>query len=398
MKYWKQISVIFIFSALIILVMVTTATDRPTVEASLVVASSPQNNLSFARADSPREFSFPADHGPHPEFQTEWWYYTGNLVADDGQRFGYQLTFFRRALLPVEDVHARNSAWATSQVYMAHFALSAVDEGEYFAFERFARGAADLAGARSEPFQVWLEDWSVVEVPLNKEKCPETVPPPCNYQLTAKQGDVILDLFLSDAKGPILQGDQGYSRKGAELGQASYYYSLTRLETKGFLQVGKQRLQVTGLSWMDHEFSTSALSMEQVGWDWFSFQFSDGSELMLFQIRRNDGSIDPFSSGTWIAPDGSTTHIEQDEFLIQVTDNWKSPSSKATYPAGWRIDIPALNLTLQAEPSLADQELRVSYTYWEGTVQAFGSRDGFPFQGSGYVELTGYLESMGGEF
>jgi predicted secreted hydrolase len=212
------------------------------------------------------------------------------------------------------------------------------------------------------------------------------------------QEGLALDLVLTDLKGPILQGDGGYSPKGPQPGNASYYYSLTRLETSGTIQVADTVHEVTGLSWMDHEWSTSALAPDQVGWDWFSFQFDDGSELMVFQLRKEDGSIDPFSSGTLIAPDGSTRHLDRDAFEIRVEDTWRSPRTGATYPARWSISVPAEDLMLTIDPHLVDQELTVSYAYWEGAVRVEGERAGQAIRGDGYVEMTGYAGSMQGQF
>ncbi len=340
----------------------------------------------FQRANGPREWDFPTDFGPHPDYQTEWWYYTGNLQAETGEHFGYQLTFFRRALLPVQERDERDSAWGTEQVYMAHFALTDVAAKEHYAFERFTRGAAGLADAQAEPFQVWLENWQVVQTGENE------------YHLRAEQDGVGLDLQMKDIKAPIFHGDQGYSQKGPDPGNASYYFSQTRLKSEGVVEVNNTTYPVTGLSWMDHEFSTSALSKGQVGWDWFSIQLDNGSELMIFQIRRSENSIDPFSSGTWISPRGETIHLDQEHFKFQVLDTWQSATSGGEYPAAWRLQIPTLQLTLEIEPYVADQEMEVSYAYWEGAVKVSGEMDGQAVAGHGYVEMTGYSASMEGEF
>jgi predicted secreted hydrolase len=371
-------------SLLIVLVAVLLRPGEPEVQAQLVAIG--DEATGFARAEGPRPLQFPADHGPHPDYQTEWWYYTGNLENSDGRHFGYQVTFFRRALVPPAQRQDRSSNWATDQVYMAHFALTDVAGRRHQAFERFARGAAGLAGAQAAPYGVWLEDWSVEEVEPNVA------------HLRAAQEDLALDLLLMDSKGPVLQGDGGYSQKGPEPGNASYYYSQTRLETRGTVQVGGALYQVDGLSWLDHEFSTSALGPDQVGWDWFALQLDDGSELMVFQIRKADGGVDPFSSGTLVAPDGSTRHLSHDDFEIGVSATWRSPRSGATYPARWTVEVPTADLTLEIEPSLADQELNVSYTYWEGAVQIRGEQAGSAISGSGYVEMTGYASSMQGQF
>ena len=369
-----------------------------------VVTSGPAGHSApdtsgFQRALAPQPFNFPLDFGPHPEFQTEWWYYTGNLDAMDGRHFGYQLTFFRRALLPPNKIPTRKSDWATSQVYMAHFALTDVAGKQYQAVERLSRGAAGLAGAQSEPFQVWLRDWQVTSTGKDSYQL--------QAQATGSDGQPFaINLKLVDLKGPVLQGDRGYSQKGPEPGQASYYFSQTRLKTSGSIQAGGQPVDVQGYSWMDHEYSTSALGDQQIGWDWFAIQFenpgtdqtSQMSELMVFQLRRADGSLDPFSGGTLVNPDGSTLALTRDQVEIEVLDQWQSPHSGATYPSGWSVKVPPANLSLTITPYLRDQELNVSYAYWEGAVKISGSIEGSPVSGSGYVELTGYSGSMGGEF
>jgi predicted secreted hydrolase len=355
-------------------------------QARLIAAGEPPDG--FERADGPRTFDFPADHGPHPAYQTEWWYYTGSLMAADGRAFGYQLTFFRRALVPVKDQTERPSDWAADQIYMAHFAITDVAGGEHRAFERFSRGAAELAGAEALPYRVWLENWQAEETA------------PGEYRLMAEVDDLSLELTLSEAKDPVLQGEDGYSRKGPEPGDASYYYSLTRLQSDGMVNVGGEVFEVSGLSWMDHEFSTSALSEGQVGWDWYSIQLGDGSEVMLYTIRREDGSVDTRSEGTYVAPDGETLHLNHvdGDYTVEVLDTWRSPASGAVYPARWRIQIPQTGLDITVEPVLAAQELVVSYAYWEGMVRIEGRSGEQDVTGSGYVELTGYAGSMAGQF
>lgn len=390
MKRWIGLGLIV--GLFVIAYLVASRQNTRTVRAQLVMSTDALANqrsnalTDYARADGPRLLNFPADFGPHDDFQTEWWYYTGNLQSSDGRHFGYQLTFFRRALVPPSQRQVRPSGWAADQAYMAHLALTDVAGKRYQSFERLSRGAAGLAGAQAEPFGVWLEDWSIVQVG------------PDVYHLHAAQNDITLDLTLRDLKGPILQGDRGYSQKGAQPGNASYYYSLTRLASSGTVRVGGASYQVNGLSWMDHEFSTSYLTPDQIGWDWFALQLDDGSELMLFQIRRKDGSIDPFASGTFVAPDGTTRWLHRDDFQITVNATWRSPHSGATYPAAWTVKIPALDLTLDIKPYLADQELDVSFRYWEGAVQVRGGRQGRVLSGNGYIELTGYAGSMAGQF
>jgi predicted secreted hydrolase len=342
----------------------------------------------FARAEGPRRFDFPTDYGPHPDFQTEWWYYTGNLATAEGRQFGYQLTFFRRALTPPTEREARASDWAAEQVYMAHFALTDVAGRQHQAFERFSRGAVGLAGAASPPYRVWLEDWRVEQ----EGDDPDVI------HMYATQDDIAIDLHLIDRKGPTLQGERGYSRKGADPGNASYYYSQTSLETAGTVQLGEQAYPVEGWSWKDHEFSTSALAAEQVGWDWFALQLDDGSDLMVFQIRKTDGTVDRFSSGTLVLPDGAKQHLSLDDFEIDVRSTWRSPHTGASYPSRWTVKVPRADLLLDIEPYLADQELNVSYVYWEGAVRFEGQRADKSLSGAGYVEMTGYAGSMQEQF
>jgi predicted secreted hydrolase len=340
----------------------------------------------YTRVEGPRPLVFPRDHGPHPDYLTEWWYYTGNLQAADGRRFGYQLTFFRRAIEPPAQRVERASAWAAQQVYMAHFAVTDVSAGQFYAFERFERGAAGLAGARGAPvFSVWLHDWQVEQTSAD------------TFRLRAADGDVALALDLTNRKGITLQGDAGYSRKGPQPGNASTYYSMTRLESRGSLRIAGSEIAVEGWSWLDREISTSVLGAGQVGWDWFAIQLNDGSELMAYTLRRADGTIDGFSKGAFIAADGTVTPLARADFEILPEGAWRSPHSGAAYPARWRITLPGQGLELTVTPQVADQELNVSVIYWEGTVRVEGRRAGAPVSGYGYAELTGYAQSMEGE-
>ena len=381
----KKARLIFLFlvaSALAVTFAIRSNSEPGNISAQ--VLSTPVVVSGFSSADEPRPFSFPADFGPHPDFQVEWWYYTGNLETAEGRHFGYQLTIFRRALLPPNQFLVRSSDWATNQIYMGHFALTDVQDESFHAFERFERGAAGLAGAENKPYHVWLEDWDIKQM---GEK---------SYLLSASNEGISLELQLSDQKGPVLQGVAGYSQKGPQPGNASYYYSQTKLLTKGKLQIDEEIFAVNGFSWKDHEYSTSALSTDQVGWDWFSIQLADGYELMLYQIRRTDGSIDPFSSGTLIAPDGSTQTLGATDFVIVSKDTWRSPHSGALYPMSWVLQIPSADLELKLEPFLQDQELNLSFIYWEGAVQIAGAHNGQTIKGAGYVEMTGYADPIGG--
>ncbi len=333
----------------------------------------------YARATGPRELAFPADHGPHPAYRNEWWYFTGNLRTDRGRRFGFELTFFRIALAPRPPEHP--SAWATRQVYMAHLALTDVAAGRFHAFERFARGAVGLAGARASPFRVWLEDWTVAEREADG-----------SWSLRAGQGEVELELALQPLKPLVLQGEDGLSRKGPEPGNASYYYSLPRIRARGRVRAGGEDFEVDGLAWMDREWSTSALGPGQAGWDWFALHLSNGYDLMLYSLRREDGTTDPHGLGALIGPDGGVRRLERRAARIEVLETWTSPRG-GTYPAAWRLTVPGADLHLTLEPWLADQELAVSVRYWEGAVSARGTQAGEPVEGEGYAELTGYARA-----
>lgn len=353
----------------------TATTTR--LQLSTLLAGDPTGH---ARALTPRDFTFPADHGPHPDFRTEWWYLTGNLETPTGRRFGYQFTLFRNAVAPAGTVSEdATSAWATRQLYMAHFALTDVAGERFHAFERFARGAAGLAGAESAPLRVWLEDWQLTGT--------EAGPP---FRLQAAEGDFTLDLELTPSKPLVLQGDAGLSQKGREPGNASYYYAYTRLATRGTVRIDGEALPVDGASWFDREWSTSALEENQSGWDWFALQLDDGSDLMVYQVRRDDGSADPLSSGSFVAADGAKTKLAATDFELDVLDRWTSPTTGADYPSRWRLTLPAQDLELTIEPLLADQELDLTVLYWEGAVEVGGTRLGRPVAGRGYVELAGY--------
>ena len=337
------------------------------------------DDAGYAKALEPRQFEFPADHGPHPEFRNEWWYVTGNVDADDGRRFGYELTIFRFSLSP--DIADSPSAWRSNQVYIAHLAVTDADGDRFFVSQRYSRGAVGLAGASSDPFRVWIDDWSIGDTP-------ET---PDSWRLSAHGDDFGIDVRLRPLKAPVLNGDAGLSQKSADPGNASYYYSMTRLATTGVIRVDGRDIPVNGLSWLDREWSTSALAANQVGWDWFALQLSDGSDLMFYQLRLRDGRQDPMSAGTLVSPAGVATHISAEEIRIRVEDEWDSPAG-GTYPSGWTLEMPGRGLVLRISPVIANQELFTTVRYWEGAVDVAGESDGKPVSGRGYVELTGYAD------
>ncbi|MDE3089729.1 MAG: carotenoid 1,2-hydratase [Chloroflexota bacterium] len=379
--------VLFVLFGLVALgilsIVLIRSAQPPAVGAEIVGLRSSDSIAGFARADHMRTFSFPLDHGPHPDFQTEWWYYTGNLDAADGRHFGYQLTFFRRAITPT--ARTRESDWATNQIYFAHFAITDAKNNDHWATERFSRGAAGLAGASGDPYHVWLENWEVTS--LNAEGS--------RVQLRAEDAGRAVALTLNAVKPLVLHGDLGLSQKSSGAGNASYYISFTRLATTGAMTINGETLSVGGNSWMDHEFSTTVLGENAIGWDWFSIQLSDQREVMFFQIRRKDGSIEPLSSGTLVDPDGSTRALAREQVQIQVLDTWTSPKSGGRYPARWSVAIPSADIQLTLKPYIADQEMDISIVYWEGAVAITGRSNGAAVSGSGYVEMTGYAAGSG---
>lgn len=327
------------------------------------------------------KFSFPADHASHDEFKTEWWYYTGHLQSKQGRKFGYELTFFRSAV-DIED-GVKNSQWKLDNVYMAHFALTDLEGKRFYYDQVLNRPALNLAGANTDKYEVWNGPWSAK---LDKNR----------HLLVAKTKDYAIDLTLVSEKPPVEHGKNGVSQKASCKGCASHYYSLTRMKTNGTVTLNKQTFSVVGNSWMDHEFGSNQLTAEQVGWDWFSVQLKDGTELMLYIMRKADGTIDENSSATMVHADGKSDHLTRDQFAIKATDYWTSPKSKGKYPSGWEVTIPSKDIKLRITPELKDQELvtdkTTAVTYWEGACSVSGTATGRRISGDAYVELTGYSE------
>ena len=339
----------------------------------------------FRIATEGYHYAFPRDHGSHEEFRTEWWYYTGQLTAKDGRPFGYQLTFFRRGM-PRDHVKTLPSQWSVTQLYLAHFAVSDLNKGRFHYAEKISRAGLDKAGAARDRLHVWIDRWSA--------ESPSAAPG--TQTLHAADGGLALQLTVSPEKPLVVHGTDGISRKGSAAGQASHYYSFTRLATTGTLTIGNESFDVTGTSWMDHEFGSADLDKDLIGWDWFSLQLDDQTELMLYRLRRADGSADPVSSGTLIDRNGHGHHLSIGDINLEPTSYWTSPTSRARYPQRWRLTIPSQQLSLELVPLMAEQELSTTrstqVTYWEGAIEARGTTQGRPIQGKGYMELTGYAE------
>ena len=333
----------------------------------------------FARAIEPREFRFPDDHGPHPAYRNEWWYVTAHLHDPEGQRVTLMLTFFRFGLSPEPE----SNDWRSSQVYMAHFALLDQASDRHLHGERLQRAALGLAGAERAPYRVWLQDWSLVG--QMDDLFPAT--------LQLKHDSVDISLSLQPAKPPVLQGEQGLSQKSAEPGNASYYYAYTRLHAEGQITLDGQSRQLTGQAWMDREFGSSALAEDQIGWDWFSLQLSNGHELMIYQMRRADGSIDPYSHGAWIDAEGNKQHLPAGSYQVDTLDYWQAADGRARYPARWRIQLQQPELNIELAPLRDDQEMRnTRFRYYEGAIDGQGQMSGQAIKVQGFVEMTGHAE------
>lgn len=334
----------------------------------------------FRLAVPPYAFAFPADHASHPEFQIEWWYYTGHLSAG-ARRFGFEMTFFRVGLPRAQA--ARSSAWASRDLVFLHLALTDEQGRRFHSHDAAHRAALGIAGADSSRYRVWLEGSEAWLAPDLR-----------THRLVGRAPAFALDLSLAPTKPPVIHGEDGVSQKTPGEGNGSHYYSLTRLEVAGTLALGEDSLSVRGQAWMDHEFASNRLSATHRGWDWFSVQLDDGRDLMLYQLRRADGSVEPFSHGTLVERDGRTRTLTSDAFRITPTGEWISARTKARYPMGWRLEVPSEALELTLSPTLTDQELIArtmgGIVYWEGSVRVRGTSRGAPVTGLGYTELTGY--------
>jgi predicted secreted hydrolase len=341
-----------------------------------------QDDPGFAKANEPRPLTFPADHGSHPQFRTEWWYFTGNLESTDGNLYGFELTFFRVGLRPPEADSPRRSAWGKNQIWMAHLAVTDAAKHRFVARERIAREALDLAGSEQAPTRVWVKGWFAARSDDSEHE---------RWRLSARDEGIGLQLNLATDEAPVLNGEAGLDRKGPEPGNASYYYSLPRLATTGVLELDGGEIAVQGSAWMDREWSTSALADDVAGWEWFGLRLSDGGSLMFYRLRRRDGTADAFSGGMLVDGAGRQRRLRRDDVELTPIDYWTSPLGGTRYPIGWRLKVPSAQLALEIRPYVPDQELNLSVRYWEGAVKGAGTGpDGSHVTADGYLELAGY--------
>jgi predicted secreted hydrolase len=326
------------------------------------------------------KYVFPRDYWAHRDFKTEWWYYNGYLNGPEGRHFGYQMTFFRVGFIPGPRPK-EGSLWQIRDVYIAHLAVTDIERKTFHFQEKASRGNLGLAGAEKDRYRVWVETWQVSD----KGK---------GHAIQAGDENLSLSLQVIPTRPPLIHGIDGVSQKGHGTGRASHYYSLTRMETQGIIKIKGKEIPVQGTSWMDHEFGSNQLQETQIGWDWFSIQLDNGLDLMLYQLRHEDGRVDLHSSGTLAGPDFLKAHLSFSDFKIRISNYWKSPRSGAVYPSFWEIDLPQQALRLTLVPMTADQELMTPQsariTYWEGIVKVRGTYQERTVEGKGYVEMTGY--------
>ncbi len=337
----------------------------------------------FAKAVKGKQISFPTDHGAHPDFRQEWWYYTGNLVSDSGDLFGYQLTIFRFAL-PPQNV-SLDSKWQTSSTWMAHFAITDVTANQFYFTDDFSRGALGLAGTKTDPFSVWLNRWSVKELESTCSNC-------LAMQLKAGMGDIEIDLQLKSSSPPVLQGDNGFSKKNADGTVASYYYSYPSLGSSGTIRIGETVHSVTGSSWMDREWSSAVLAKGQSGWDWFALHLDAHTQLMLFQVRDSQNPANTYRTAHLIRNDGDNVIFESESISMTEIDWWKSPTTGSNYPVAWQFSSEKkdASFSITVRPQIQNQELDLAFRYYEGAVFVEGEVIDKEIKGKGYMELTGY--------
>jgi predicted secreted hydrolase len=359
--------------------LVPTLVLFPALTAFLALAETPDG---WKLAELGYQFHFPQDYGPHPDYRTEWWYLTGNLQTADGKEFGYELTFFRYGYRSPEQRTPVKSRFVMDDVKFAHFTITDVQANRFHVAERTSRGAYGDAGFLSGSRLAWIDDW---ELDFGQ-----------HFEAKAENNGCSIDLELGPEKQPVLQGQNGYSRKASSGEHASEYYSITRMHTQGILVIEGQKFQVCGLSWFDREWSTNQLAPNQAGWNWFGIHLDDGSDFMIYQMRMKDGAIDSSSNGKWIDRDGHTLDIGNGEFVLQPTRFWTTADKRATYPIGWRLKIEKLGLDAEIETPVEDQELNVGVRYWEGCVRISGTRNQQPVKGKGYLELTGFAGGIPG--
>ena len=360
--------------ALVALVWLVQRVEQPGPDAVGVSGTALLNAApdAFRRVTGPEPLSFPADHAVHPGYRNEWWYFTGNLTDPAGRRFGFQFTLFRFAVAPGERLA---SDFDSDAIWMAHLAVSDVAGKRFISEERFARGALGLAGASADEW--WLRDWMVTRTDDG-------------WRLRAQLDEAALDLDLVPRKPIVLQGDAGYSQKGPAQGNASRYYSVTRMAAEGRLVLDGQATRVEGLAWLDREWGSSQLGPGIAGWDWFALQLDDGRDLMLYRLRTEAGEASRFSAGVLVEPDGEYRVLSREDFEFEEIRRWRDRRG-VDWPVAWRIRLPAEGMEFDVRPAFDAQRWYATVGYWEGAVDVIDPADQRSL-GRGYLELSGYAD------
>ncbi len=334
----------------------------------------------------PLEFSFPRDHGSHPDYRTEWWYFTGQIESAEGRKFGYQFTIFRVGMIAGE-AQPGESAMRPRQLLAGHFAIADMDEKTFQFAERFRRIGAGFADASEDDMHAWIGDWEIQRVDGDV------------VAITAhdNESQIGVEFQLEPVKPIVFQEAGGYSKKGDEEGNASAYLSWTRMKTAGTVFLRGEDYTVQGHSWFDHEWGSSQLGVGVEGWDWFGLHLDDGRDLMIYGLRRSDGELIPQSGGTLVDQDGTAHPLTRDDFTMTALRTWTSPDTNAEYPIEWRVEIPKNDISFSVKPSIDHAEMNTTQslgvTYWEGPVKLVGQTTG-----RGYMELSGYATHLEGRF
>jgi predicted secreted hydrolase len=338
---------------------------HPSIAIALLAVTLAAGGPAWREAIPGYHYQFPRDHFEHQDFRTEWWYYTGNVVDAHGKRFGFELVFFRQGQNRTSD---NPSTWAVKDLYLAHAALTDIDGRHFWYAERPNREGPGIAGSSFIQQRVWNGNWQAKW--SGEAQTLDAITPAFRFHLN-----------LKPLKPFVINGENGLSQKAEGRGRASYYVSFPLLSVAGKINTPDGTHDVTGQAWMDHEWFTEQLAGDQVGWDWFSIQLDNNTELMLFELRRQDGSIDPYSSGTFVDAKGQAHHLKRADFTLEPLTKW------GRYPIAWKISVPSLNIALTARAALDNQELhsQTGPSYWEGAVTYDGTEHGV-----GYLEMTGY--------
>jgi predicted secreted hydrolase len=374
-KYCSIIVVCFIFSILIYVFIYSGDKSKSIETSNLSLLNLLSDSPNFIEGQIPQsnyEILLPEDHYDHSNFRNEWWYFTGNLKDTNQKEFGYQFTIFRFNNNQ-DDI---NSLWSASDIYLGHLAISDIDEAKYFSKEVFFRNSElGFAGGDIQQNKIWISNW---EIKFDGD----------TVHLSARQDELIVDLILESKSPPVYHGDNGYSEKGSENTNASYYYSITDYETNGKITINNKIHEVSGKSWFDHEWSSGVLPNDVVGWDWFSLRFDEGSQLMIYQLRDNAGLPTKFSAGTFIEKNTQVIKLNSEQFELNPVGNWNSDLTDISYPLQWEIKISDLNINIRIKPKINNQEFNNTIIYWEGAVNILNNSN--QRIGEGYMELTGY--------